>query len=91
MENEQLAYEPLIIHCLCLFLARVLGTARTVSDITAMFYSLTLSLYVLSLIMKQIFLAHYSSSFLKYVVISHAALLFRNLVGFPLSACLQLM
>lgn len=85
MENEQLAYEPLIIHCLSLFLA------RTVSDITAMFYSLTLSLYVLSLVMKQIFLAHYSSSFLKYAVISRAALLFRNLVGFPLSACLQLM
>lgn len=78
MENEQLAYEPLIIYRLSLFLSRVLGTARTVSDITAMFYSLTLSLYVLSLAVKRIFLVHFSSSFLKYVVISHAALPFRN-------------
>lgn len=78
MENELLAYEPLIIYSLSVFLARVFGTAGIVSDITAMFYSLTLSLYVLSLVMKWVFLAHFSSSFLKYVVISHAALLFRN-------------
>lgn len=59
------------IYILVLFLSEVLGTAR--SDITDIFYVLSLSLYFLPLAMKWTSLTHFNSSYLKHIVMFHAA------------------